>query len=54
MENRLKDIQKAINHYEYGIKCDIFQGEVKVHAQTAVDALKFTKEHLKSQVTNYG
>ena len=38
-------IQKAINHFEYGIKCDIFSEPVTTHAKLAVEALK---EKLKS------
>lgn len=38
-------IQKAINHFEYGIKCDIFSEPVTTHARLAVEALK---EKLKS------
>ncbi len=33
-------IQQAINHYEYGVKCDIFSEPVTTYAKLAIEALK--------------
>lgn len=34
------DIKKAINLFEYGIKCDIFQEPVTSYAKVAISALE--------------
>ena len=36
----MKDIVKAIAHFRYGIKCDIFSEPVTTYAKTAVAALE--------------
>lgn len=36
----MTEIKKAINHFDYGIKCDIFQEPVISYAKTAISALE--------------
>ena len=36
----MTDIKKAINYFEYGIKCDIFQEPVTSYAKAAISALE--------------
>lgn len=36
----MNDIEKAIEHYQYGIDHDIFNAEVSQHAQLAITALR--------------
>ena len=47
LNDKRVDIQKAINHFEYGIKCDIFSEPVTTHARLAVEALKEKLESIK-------
>ena len=47
---KLITIQEAINYYEYGIKCDIFQEPVTTYAKLAVDALKNQPEDGGSEI----
>lgn len=40
------DVEAAIKHFEYGIKCDIFSEPVASYAKLAVKALKSYKKEL--------
>ncbi len=36
----MEDIKKAISHFDYGVKCDIFQEPVTSYAKMAISALE--------------
>lgn len=48
----MTDIKKAINYFEYGIKCDIFQEPVTSYAKAAISALEKQIEIEKAQFTH--
>ncbi len=44
------EITTAINYYEYGIKCDIFQEPVLSYAKLALEGLKLLKKNYANGV----
>lgn len=36
----MEDIKKAISHFDYGVKCDIFKEPVTSYAKMAISALE--------------
>lgn len=43
----MTDIGKAIEHFRYGIDCDIFREPVRTHARLAIAALREQAEREK-------